>query len=79
MRAGSDVRWSSCFRPQPLAAATGSVCTHPWVRCPSALQLAADDVDEWLAAGVDAVALGASLVGDQAWSRLEQWLADHHP
>jgi 2-keto-3-deoxy-6-phosphogluconate aldolase len=47
--------------------------------CIAAGGLAADDVDEWLAAGVDAVALGASLVGDQAWSRLEQWLADHHP
>ena len=46
--------------------------------CIAAGGLGPHDLEHWLAAGVDAVALGGSLVGDQAWSRLERWLAQHH-
>jgi len=47
--------------------------------CIAAGGLGAHELDAWLASGVDAVALGGSLVGDQAWSSMERWLADQHP
>jgi len=47
--------------------------------CIAAGGLSAEDVNEWLAAGVDAVALGGALSGNQAWSSLERWLADRSP
>lgn len=46
--------------------------------CIAAGGLGAHELDAWLASGVDAVTLGGSLVGDQAWSSMERWLADQH-
>ena len=42
--------------------------------CIAAGGLAPADVAQWLSSGVDAVAIGGALSGDQAWQELAQWL-----
>lgn len=42
--------------------------------CIAAGGLAPADVAPWLSSGVDAVAIGGALSGDQAWQELAQWL-----
>ncbi|MFZ9229879.1 MAG: bifunctional 4-hydroxy-2-oxoglutarate aldolase/2-dehydro-3-deoxy-phosphogluconate aldolase [Prochlorococcaceae cyanobacterium] len=42
--------------------------------CIAAGGLAPAQVAQWLSSGVDAVAIGGALSGDQAWQELAQWL-----
>ncbi|MEB3173176.1 MAG: bifunctional 4-hydroxy-2-oxoglutarate aldolase/2-dehydro-3-deoxy-phosphogluconate aldolase [Cyanobacteriota bacterium] len=44
--------------------------------CIAAGGLGPADLGPWLTAGVDAVAIGGSLSGDQAWQQLTAWLAE---
>lgn len=62
-----------------------SVGCHYWRRlaapmgplpfCIAAGGLGPADLAPWLAGGVDAVAIGGALHGDQAWQQLGQWLS----
>ena len=47
----------------------------PMPFCIAAGGLGPGDLQQWLSCGVDAVAIGGSLSGDQAWRQLADWLA----
>jgi 2-dehydro-3-deoxyphosphogluconate aldolase/(4S)-4-hydroxy-2-oxoglutarate aldolase len=59
--------------PQYWARLAGPLGPLPF--CIAAGGLAPADLPRWLAAGVDAVALGGSLTGPQAWADLQAWMA----